>query len=170
MSQTRVPDAGDLQVEPAIFRATLTPHRSLSPRGFLLFMAGVSGVSFVAGLAFYAMGAWPVMGFFGLDVALIYLAFRVNYRAGRAYELVELSRDRLSITHVAPNGRRNTFACNPYWARVDVRTGPDGRSDLAVRAQGKVHRFGHVLNHEERREFGTALRAALFESRGGIRI
>ena len=157
-------------VDPALFRATLTPHRSLRPRGFLLLMGAVSLVSFVTGLVFYAMGAWPVMGFFGLDVGIIYFAFRMNYRAGRAHEVVELTRDHLSVTHVAPNGRRKTFTCNPYWARVDVRTGPDGRSDLAILAQGRVHRFGHVLNHEERREFADALRVALFESKGGVRI
>lgn len=163
---SEAPEASD----PALFRAMLTPHRSLSPRGFLVLMGAVSLVSFFAGLVFYAMGAWPVMGFFGLDVGLVYLAFRLNYRAGRAHEVVELTRDHLSITHVSPNGRRQTFTCNPYWARVDVRTGPDGRSDLAIHAQGKVHRFGHVLNHEERREFAEALRLALFESKGGVRI
>lgn len=160
------PDAAD----PALFRAMLTPHRSLSPRGFLLLMGAVSLVSFVTGLVFFAIGAWPVMGFFGLDVAFIYVAFRLNYRAGRAHERVELTHDRLTITHVSPNGRSTTFTCNPYWARVDIRTSPDGRSDLAVMAQGQVHRFGHVLNHEERREFAEALRRALFESKGGVRI
>jgi uncharacterized membrane protein len=116
------------------------------------------------------MGAWPVMGFFGLDVGLIYLAFRINYRAGRAHEIVELTPQALSITHVSYNGRRKTFACNPYWARVDVRTTPDGRSDLRVLAQGQSHTFGHVLNHEERREFARALKDALFEAKGGVRI
>lgn len=169
MSQPVEPEEG-APGEPALFRAMLTPHRSLSPRGFLVLMAAVSLVSFVTGLVFYAIGAWPVMGFFGLDVGLIYLAFRLNYRAGRAHELVELTRDQLSVTHVGPNGHRKTFSCNPYWARVDVRTGPDGRSDLMIQAQGRVHRFGHVLNHEERREFGEALRLALFESKGGVRV
>ena len=35
-------------------------------------------------------GAWPVMGFFGLDVLLVYVAFKLNYRSGRLYETVEL--------------------------------------------------------------------------------
>jgi len=168
MSQPEVHHAG--AQEDALFRAVLTPHRSLSPRGFLILMSAVSLVSFVAGLAFFAMGAWPVMGFFGLDVALIYLAFRINYRAGRAHEIVELSERMLSVTHVAYDGRRKIFSCNPYWARVDVRTGPDGRSNLSILAQGKAHSFGHVLNHDERREFAQALKEALFAYRGGVRI
>ena len=69
---------------PGAFRALLTPHRSLGPTGFLVLMAALAGISFVTGLVFYLAGAWPVMGFFGLDVALVYLAFRLNYRSGAA--------------------------------------------------------------------------------------
>ena len=50
------------------FRAVQTHHRSLSPSGFLILMIAISLVSFCVGLAFLLMGAWPVMGFFGLDV------------------------------------------------------------------------------------------------------
>ena len=125
--------------------------------------------AFVAGIAFYAIGAWPVMGFFGLDVAIVYVAFKINYRAGRAHELVELTSDALSITHVAHNGRRRTFTCNPYWARVNVQTAPDGRSNLSIRTKGKFHSFGHVLNHDERREFAQVLENALIAGRNGPR-
>ena len=54
----------------------LTPHRSLSPTGFLIFMAVLGGISFVTGMVFLLAGAWPVFGFLGLDVLLVYWAFR----------------------------------------------------------------------------------------------
>ena len=114
----------------------LTPHRSLGPTGFLVLMAALSGISFVTGLAFYLVGAWPVMGFFGLDVALVYFAFRLNYRSGRLYETVELDPARLTWTRVHPSGRREQFDCNPYWARVNLREWPDGRTDLQNRVAG----------------------------------
>ena len=69
-----------------LFDATLTPNRSLSPRGFAILMVAVCGVGCVAGLAFFLAGAWPVMGFFGLDVALIYLAFRISFRRAAMHE------------------------------------------------------------------------------------
>ena len=69
----------------------LTPHRSLGPTGFLILMAVLGGVSFAAGIVFLLVGAWPVFGFFGLDVLLIYCAFRLNYRAARAYEEVTVT-------------------------------------------------------------------------------
>ncbi len=69
---TREPQDGRL------FSALLTPHRSLGPRGFMVLMSAVCLVSFGTGLLFYMIGAWPVMGFMGLDVALIYVAFKLE--------------------------------------------------------------------------------------------
>jgi uncharacterized membrane protein len=152
------------------FRAVLTPYRSLKPFGFLLLMAAVALVSFVAGLVFYIAGAWPVTGFFGLDVLLIYIGFRLNYRSGRLYEMVELTRESLRVTRVHPSGRKELFGCNPYWAKVSLREGPDGRTDLRVAAEGKELTFGRFLTDDERRDFAAALREALLTARGGVRI
>src|SRR5262245_10969759 len=62
--------------EATLFSAVITPHRSLSRSGFLLVMLLIGGVSFVGGIVFYAIGAWPIVGFLGLDVLLLYWAFR----------------------------------------------------------------------------------------------
>ena len=48
--------------------------------------------NFGTGMMFWMLGAWPIMGFCGLDVLLVYIAFRASYRSGRAYEAIELSR------------------------------------------------------------------------------
>jgi uncharacterized membrane protein len=158
------------QAEPGTFHAVLTPYRSLTPTGFLILMAALGGVSFVAGVAFYLAGAWPVMGFFGLDAALVYLAFRLNYRSGRLYETVDLTPDRLTWTRVHPSGRREQFDCNPYWARVNLMQRPDGRTDLRIAAQGRELAFGRFLTDGERRDLAAALKDALLAARGGARI
>jgi uncharacterized membrane protein len=158
------------QAEPGAFRALLTPHRSLKPAGFLAVMIALSGISFVTGLVFYLAGAWPVMGFFGLDVALVYFAFRLNYRSGRLYETVELTPARLTWMRVHPSGRREQFDCNPYWARVNLRQWPDGRTDLRIVSEGKEQTLGRFLTDDERREFAETLKGALLEARGGARI
>lgn len=155
---------------PAPFRAVLRPHRSLGPAGFVLFMGIVSAISFTIGAVFYAMGAWPVLGFFGLDVLIIYIAFRLNYRAGRLYETVELSPSDLTITRVHPSGREEHFSFNPYWARVRLAHGRDGRTDLRLHLHGKELSFGRFLTDDERRDFAQCLSNALLEARGGVRI
>lgn len=144
----------------------LHPHRSLSPRGFAILMGALALVSFIAGMVFVLLGAWPVMGFFGLDVALIYWAFKVNYRDGRAYEAIDVTPDTLTITRVNPEGKEETVAVNPHWARVNLAAdSPDGRNSLHIVAQGKDFVIGHFLTDEERSDFADALKDALRTAR-----
>src|SRR5680860_427193 len=119
------------------FSAVLTPHRSLGPKGFMVFMGLVSTVSFGTGLLFYMMGAWPVMGFMGLDVALVYAAFRINFRALRIYETVDLTQDALTVTRVAPNGRAQSWRFNPYWVRLSLDERVGRMSELSIASHGE---------------------------------
>ena len=145
----------------------LHPHRSLSPRGFLIIMLVLGTISFIAGLVFLMMGAWPVMGFFGLDVALVYFAFRLNFRSGKLYETVDVKPDNLTLTRVHPSGRREVFDFNPFWVRVRLTTDrPDGRNSLRLASQGKEIQFAKFLTDDERRNFADALSGALVEARG----
>lgn len=162
-------NAIDVQ-EPGNFRAVLAPHRSLAPAGFVALMAGVGIVSFVAGLAFYLIGAWPVLGFFGLDALLIYIAFRLNYRSGRLRETVELVPDALTLTRYHPSGRREQFSFNPYWVRVELTEGRDGRTDLKLRLHDRVVSFGRFLTDEERRDLADTLSGALADTRRSFRV
>jgi uncharacterized membrane protein len=150
------------------FRAVLHAHRSLSQNGFLILMLFVGGVSFVTGVAFWLMGAWPVFGFFGLDVLAIYFAFRINYRDGLAHEVVELTPDILKLTRVSPTGNKRSFDFNPYWVRVRLAEWPDGRTNLSLASHGRDFEFGKLLNHDERREFAKVLERALNAVRSGM--
>jgi uncharacterized membrane protein len=162
--------ADQTQAEPGAFHAVLTPYRSLGPSGFLILMLIFGAMSFVTGVVFLVAGAWPVLGFFGVDIVLVYIAFRLNYRSGRLYETVDLTPARFTLTRVHPSGRQEQFDCNPYWARVALREWPDGRTDLRLIAQGKELIFGRFLNDGERRELAAALKGALMDARGGARI
>ncbi len=148
-----------------LFRAVLAPHRSLGPKGFMVFMAAVSLVSFGAGLMFYLMGAWPVLGFMGLDVALIYIAFKLNFRALRVYETIDLSPDSLTVTRVAPNGRAQCWSFNPYWVRLSLDERVGRSSEMSLTSHGKRLVFGSFLSDPEREDFAAALSSALRETR-----
>src|ERR1700684_3396841 len=103
---------------PELFSARLTPHRSLNRTGFLVVMAFVSVVSFAAGVAFLLMGAWPVVGFFGLDVLAIYWAFRVSFRRAKASEEVRLTPSELHVRRISHRGHVVEFTFNPLWVRL----------------------------------------------------
>lgn len=143
------------------FDAVLNPHRSLGPRGFLILMLAVGGVSFVAGVVFLLMGAWPVVGFFGLDVLLIYVAFKLNYRSGRLVEAVRLTDSQLHIRRILPNGRTREWSFEPYWVRVEMDDPPEHASQLTLRARGRGLTIGAFLTPEERLQLARALVEAL---------
>ena len=143
-----------------LFDAVITPHRSLGPRGFTILMLAIGGVSFAAGFAFVAMGAWPVCGFFGLDVALIYWAFKLNYRSARAIEHVLLTRDALTIRRLDHRGRGVEITMQPYWLRVEV-TGDEIAEEIRLTSHGEVHTVGAWLSPGERIAFADALANAL---------
>lgn len=154
--------------EPTLFSATLTPHRSLGRTGFVLLMAAIGFVSFIAGIVFLIAGAWPVMGFFGLDVALIYWAFRANYRAARAYEQVFVTPSELTFRKVSQRGDVAEWAFNPLWARLDRETHPEfGVQKLFLVSHGRRLSIGGFLGPREKESFATALLAALGEARRG---
>jgi uncharacterized membrane protein len=157
------PDTG--RRSPQAFRAVLHPHRSLGPTGFLVLMVAIGSISFVTGMVFLMMGAWPVFGFFGLDVALVYFAFRLNYRSGRLHELVDLTPASLTVTRVHPSGKRECFDFNPYWVRVLLAEDRRGRTDLRLTSHGSELSFGRFLTDDERRDFSHALAGALLEAR-----
>lgn len=124
-------------------------------------MTAVSAISFAAGLAFLMLGAWPVTGFFGLDVLLIYGAFRLNYRAARLHELVELTESELKLTRIYPSGRSQSWSFNPYWVRLELQRYEAEADRLSLRSHGQVLTFGSFLSNDEKRGFADALSAAL---------
>lgn len=162
-------DTGPAAADASLFRAVLHPHRSLSPRGFLILMIAIGSASFVMGMAFVLMGAWPVMGFFGLDVLLVYIAFKLNYRAAAAYELVELTPRTLTLTQVAASGKSESFEFNPYWVRVLFSERHDGTNRLKLTSHGRELEFARLLNDEERADFARALTGALHDTRSMFR-
>ena len=143
------------------FDAVLHPHRSLSPIGFLILMVVLSAVSFTTGIAFLMMGAWPVFGFFGLDVLLVYIAFRANYRSGLVYETLRLTRDELSVRRVMPSGESKSWSFQPYWLRIEMDDPPRYDSELRLSSHGNSLVIAAFLPMEEKVEVAEALKAAL---------
>ena len=144
-----------------LFDAVLRPHRSLSPTGFLLLMLLISGVSFVAGLLFLLQGAWPVFGFFGLDVLAIYLAFKLSYRSGRLVETVQLTEAELLVTRVQASGRSRRWTFQPNWIQVRMDNPPEHHSQLILSSHGSSLTIGSFLTPDERLEIAVCLREAL---------
>lgn len=150
------------------FDAVLRPHRALGPRAFLILMLVVAAISFAAGIAFVAMGAWPVFGFFGLDVLLLWLAFRANYRSARQFERVRLTDRSLTIEQVPATGRRRAFRFEPAWARIEIDEKSEDEAEVAIASHGRRFVFARLLSPAERVDLGLALRRAMAERRANM--
>jgi len=155
-------------VDEPFFRALLTPHRSLGRFGFAVLMAALLFGWLVTGAIFLAHGAWPVFGFFGLDVLLVYVAFKLNYRAARAREEVSVSRTSLDIRKVAPSGKAVAYHFNPFWARFAIARHQEiGITNMAVEGQGRRVQIGGFLNPGDRESFARAFSGALARAKRG---
>ena len=106
--------------EQTLFSAVITQHRSLGSTGFLVLMVTIGSISFVAGMMFLILGAWPVFGFFGLEVALVYWAFRANYRAARAYEEVKVTANELIVRNSLTGRHIGLYELAPYRAQPEL--------------------------------------------------
>jgi uncharacterized membrane protein len=126
-------------------------------------------VSFITGVAFLLMGAWPVFGFFGLDVLLLYLAFRVNYRRAAAYEQVTVTPTELKVRKVSHRGRVREWVLNPLWVRLEkVAHEEFGIERLFLVSRGRQLAVANFLGPDEKASFAKALSAALIEARRGV--
>ena len=154
--------------EPQIFSAIITPHRSLGPRGFLLLMLGLGMLSFVAGVVCVSIGAWPVFGFFGLDVLLVYFAFRANYRAALAYEEVHVTASALTVRKIDKRGGVREGTLNPLWVRLERIVHKEfGIERLFLVSHGKRLPIAAFLGPHEKASFARALSSALAEAKRG---
>ena len=152
--------------ETPILAIVLTPHRSLSERGFAMLMGSIAAVMALAGVAFFALGAWPVVGFMGLDIALVVAAFRLNVWSARAAQEIHITRETLTVRDSAPSGRRRETTFNPYWARLEITRRPEqGIVDMRLTSRGLRIEIGRFLPHTERERVAAAVSAALAEVR-----
>jgi uncharacterized membrane protein len=158
----------DPQAQPELFSALLTPHRSLSNTGFLALMIFITVISFAAGIAALLMGAWPVFGFFGLDVLAIYWAFKINFRHARASEEIRVTASELWVRRISHRGHVMEFVLNPLWVQLDQEIHAEyGIEKLYLLSRGRRISIGSFLGPDEKASFAKALMAALQAARRG---
>lgn len=149
---------------PDNFDLVLRPNMSLSRRGFFWLMVFFTAISVIVGGYFWSLGAWPVFGFFGLDVALLYGAFRLNYRYGKRYETLSMAEEKLVFSQVTALGTARQWEFDPYWVRVTLeRFGAQGEDigALILSSHGKYVSVGAFLAPEERESLAASLQATL---------
>ena len=157
---------GDSEMPKAVFDAVLYPNRSLAPSGFFAVIAVVVAANLTLGLYFFSIGAWPVLGFCGLDALAVWIAFKISYRQGRLRELVRVTTDEMIVARVLPSGHETRWRLQPFWTRVEFDRPVAHESQVRVISKGRTLVLGSFLSPEERGRFANALSNALGQARG----
>ena len=145
----------------SVFDAVLYPNRSLPNSGFRLVMAVVIGANILFGSYFFAIGAWPVIGFCGLDIFAVWLAFKLSYRQGRLRERVRITPDEMLVARVLPSGHETRWRLQPFWTRVHIDRPVGHESQVKVTSKGGTLILGAFLSPTERGRFADVLVHAL---------
>ena len=154
--------------EPELFSALLTPHRSMNRTGFVALMAFLCIVSFATGIAFMLKGAWPVLGFCGLNVLAIYWAFRIHFRRAQACEQISVTASELRVRRVSHHGHVAEWVLNPLWVKLDQEVHEEfGIERLYLVSRGRRLSIASFLGPHEKASFAKALLAALLAARRG---
>ena len=154
--------------ERPVFDATITPHRSLGRSGFRIVMTLVCLTSVISSIPFVLLGAWPVAGFFGLDILALFVAFQINYRHARAFERIVVTPLEVFLRKVSHHGREAVWRFNPVWTRLERQTDEDyGLLGLTLVSRGQSVAVAAALSPQERSGFADALGAALSSARRG---
>jgi uncharacterized membrane protein len=161
----------DDAVNRPVFAAEIRPHRSLGPKGFAIVMGSFAALNALISLPFFLMGAWPIVGFLGLDVLALWLAFRFSFAQARACEQVVLTYVELLIRKISSKGAEMEWRFNPLWVRLETERDEDfGMTRVAVASRGSSLDVAGALSPDERAEFADAFGRALANAKAGPRL
>jgi uncharacterized membrane protein len=140
-------------------RIDLAPNGSLSPSGAKLFFISTCLFSLTFSLFFALQGLWPVLLFWGLEMALLGLALRLSMLRGRETQTVLITDSRICLVTRSRRGEaKQEFA--RHWAKVRLAS-PRTRlypSRLTIESRGLACEVGSFLTEEERCVLAKRLR------------
>jgi uncharacterized membrane protein len=152
---------------PFYMDAVITPHRSLSQRGFVVLISVLTAINALSALVFLNLGAAPVPAFLGLDVAALVVALLVSRRAALNRERVQVTASEIHVWHETPKGATTVWRSPTAFTRVAL-VGPDQDDpDLQLRLSDRGVAVARALTRAERRDFAAALDRAIRRARTG---
>lgn len=149
-----------------LFAATLTPHRSLTRRGYRYVIALFCVLATIPGIVFFSLGAWPIVGFLGLDLIAIGWALSASMKSGKQFEEVTLWPDELEVKQVAPSGKVELTRFNPFFVKLVIdRDFNERTTALHLRTRDSDLVIGAFLNPDDKASFAKVFGSALKKAR-----
>jgi uncharacterized membrane protein len=146
--------------------AEIRPHRSLSKHGFHWVIGFVIVWNLIAGCFFvFALHAFPIPIFLGLDVLGVFLAFRLNYRGAGQIERVQISAQEVRVLHQYGRHARTVWTSPTAFTRVALDGAGEHHARVRLRMSDRAVIVGAALSPPERDDLAAALEAAIGKAR-----
>jgi len=152
---------------PFYMDAVITPHRSLSQRGFIVLISVLTTINALSAIVFLRMGAAPVPAFLGLDVFALTLALLINRRGGLNRERVQVTASEIHVWRETPKGAETLWRSPTAFTRVALVGADEDDPDLQLRLSGRGVAVARALSRAERCDFAAALERAVRKARAG---
>ena len=152
---------------PYFMDAVITPHRSLSSRGFIILICAMTAINLVSATFFMVIGAGPVPLFLGLDLVAVIVAFAVSNRAAARQERIQVTAAEVRVVLQSPRGARTVWVSPTAFTRVVLAGTPGEEDDLHLRLSDRQLRVAAALSRPERLHFARALDTAIWRARTG---
>jgi len=150
--------------------AILTPHRSLSRKGFYWLIGVVIAFNLATGTLFIAMKAFPVPIFLGIDVLAVIAAFRLNYRGAALTERVQVSTEEVRVLHQFGQRARTVWTSPTAFTRVEVDAEGEHEARVRLKMSGRSVIVAAALSPREREDLAQAMREAISKAQPKVLI
>ncbi len=131
------------------FKVTFKPNSALSVASKKKVIVLLTVIPCVIGIAFFFLGAWPILPFVGLEIAALVYAFYYINKHEADYESIIIEGDRLVIERCLGE-QVSQHVINPYWVRIVQHELPNGALHLYLQSHGKEVEVGHYLTRKQR--------------------
>jgi hypothetical protein len=145
--------------------AVLEPPRSLTTRGLNRVMLILGAFSAVFSLGFLLVGAWPVVGFLGAEILVLWLVFQWSFRAQTARTYVRVTAEEVDVRKVDGWGRERRASMASHFARVEFDRTATGPNALRLATSRTAYPLGEFLTPRERETFARRLMQAISDAR-----
>ena len=137
------------ELEATKFEILLKPNSSLTGAARVLFLGSIFFICSVIGIGFFLVGGTMILPFAGLEIILVYLAFRLSFNWSNQKQIIILSKEHVEVR---VDGLKEFFTWKEFrsFATFNVTKDDSRDEDLSFRSKGKEIYIGDFLNQEDK--------------------
>ena len=152
---------GTSQINGILLEAYLSPSVAIKLSAVRWILSLFGCVCVLVGVTFALIGAQPVLGFMGIEIILLFAAYRFCVRNSRMAEQIILSRHSLLFRRIDRYGNVSITNLEPLWLRVEIGRAKGVFRHIILASKGRTYNVGVFLTPEEKVVLLNTLQRAL---------